>query len=408
MKTGVSSPTLRKVLDGDLCSGCGLCAGISGGAIAIEESAKGFNRPVQHRPVAKEIEAKINHCCPGSAVAGWHDSERCHPYWGPALSVDTGYSTDPELRFKASSGGILSALLGHALGAGLVDEVVQIAANPSAPTRNVLKRNMDQRMIEESAGSRYAPSSPLENVAELLDEDRRFAFIGKPCDVSALRRLAEMDRRVNESFPIMLSFFCGGIPSTAGTDQILEDLQVEKSDLARFTYRGDGWPGNATALRKDGTSASMSYAESWGGRLSSRVQFRCKICPDAVGGAADIACADAWFGDEAGYPSFEETDGRSLVIARSETGRALLSQAVSAGRISLQSAPLSDVDRMQPFQAKRKRLIASRVAALVATFQPRPQYRGVCVASAARRAGVPEAAKSFLGMVRRILTGRKG
>ena len=30
-----ASPTLRRVLSGDLCSGCGLCAGVSGGAVDV-------------------------------------------------------------------------------------------------------------------------------------------------------------------------------------------------------------------------------------------------------------------------------------------------------------------------------------------------------------------------------------
>ena len=55
----------------------------------------------------------------------------------------------------------------------------------------------------------------------------------------------------------------------------------------------------------------MSYADSWGAHLSKHVQFRCKICPDAVGGVADIACADAWYGGDSGYPQFDEAAGRS-------------------------------------------------------------------------------------------------
>ena len=50
----------------------------------------------------------------------------------------------------------------------------------------------------------------------------------------------------------------------------------------------------------------MSYAQSWGEILTKHVQFRCKVCPDGSGGFADVACADAWYGDERGYPSFEE------------------------------------------------------------------------------------------------------
>ena len=301
---------------------------------------------------------------------------------------------------------MISALLAYALESGLVDEVIQIGA-AGDPTRTAVRRSSSGGEVAASAGSRYSPSSPLAFVGALLEERKRFAFVGKPCDVSALRRLGEVDARVAERFPIILSFFCGGIPSHRGTDQILDDLGVAKADLAGFKYRGDGWPGFATATRRDGTSERMSYAESWGGRLSKHVQFRCKICPDAVGGVADIACADAWYGDESGYPQFEETDGRSLVIARSAAGSALIEGARAAGRIALDPCPLRDIDRMQPSQARRKRLILSRVAALAATLQPWPDYRGVAVPAAARKAGAGETLKSFLGMGRRIVMGKR-
>ena len=402
----VTSPTLKRVLAGDLCSGCGLCAGVSGGAITIEESPKGYNRPVQHAPISEKAERAIAGGCPGSAVAPWSENTDCDPFWGPHRSISTGYSTDSDLRFQASSGGMISALLQHAIESGLVDEVIQIGAADD-PTRTAVRRSASGGEVAASAGSRYSPSSPLAFVGALLDEDRRFAFVGKPCDVSALRQLGTIDPRVAQRFPIILSFFCGGIPSHRGTQQILDDLGVAKADLAGFKYRGDGWPGFATATRRNGSTERMSYADSWGGRLSKHVQFRCKICPDAVGGAADIACADAWYGDESGYPQFEETDGRSLVIARTEAGAALIESARAAGRIETEPCPLRDIDLMQPSQARRKRLIASRVAALAVTAQPWPDYRGVAVATAARRAGVGETLKSFLGMGRRIVMGKR-
>jgi coenzyme F420 hydrogenase subunit beta len=407
MKAAISSPTLKKVIGGDLCSGCGLCAGVSGGAVTIEESARGYNRPFQHAELSAEAERRVHHCCPGSAVAKWPTGPETDPYWGPCRSISTGHAADPELRFAASSGGMISALLSHALESGLVEEVVQIRADPDDPTRTTVARSRTAADVAASAGSRYSPSSPLEHVEELLDDGRRYAFIGKPCDVSALRRLGEIDPRVAERIPIMLSFFCGGIPSHSGTQQILDDLGVHKGELADFRYRGDGWPGYATAIRADGSAERMSYADSWGGRLSKHVQFRCKICPDAIGGVADIACADAWFGDESGYPLFEETDGRSLVIARSEAGSALLADAAASGRVVLEPAALDDIALMQPSQARRKRLILSRVAALGATLQPRPDFSGVATVAAARRAGIGETVKSFLGMARRIVMRRR-
>ena len=113
-------------------------------------------------------------------------------------------------------------------------------------------------------------------------------------------------------------------------------LGVEPADLTAFRYRGNGWPGRATATARDGRVAHMSYEESWGGYLSKEVQFRCKICPDAVGGVADIACADAWYGGETGYPTFEELDGRSLIMSRTARGQTVLDNAVADKAVAME------------------------------------------------------------------------
>ena len=156
----------------------------------------------------------------------------------------------------------------------------------------------------------------------------------------------------------------------------------------------------------DGVTAEMTYARSWG-HLSKDVQFRCKICPDAVGGVADIACADAWYGDDDGYPAFEEVDGRSLVIARTATGQMLLDEAIKAGAVKIERLDPAEIGRMQPGQAHRKRQVLARTLALPLVLRPFPRMKGLEVLAAARRAPVKELAWNFVGALRRAIMRRR-
>lgn len=406
----VGSPTVERVLAGRLCSGCGLCASLSGDGIVMDESS-GYARPVIGAGLTPEAEAAVAEACPGSRVAPWdgapwNDAPETHLWWGPYHDVSTGWATDAEVRHEASSGGALSGLLLYALESGRVDRVLEIAADPDRPTRNrtVWSRTRDE--VLAGAGSRYTASSPLADIDAALEQPGRFAFVGKPCDVSALRQLGRRDPRVAERVPLAFAFFCAGIPNHSGVDAILDDMGLGGETLESFRYRGQGWPGRARATTPDGRSAEMSYADSWGGRLSSRLQFRCKICPDAVGGVADVACADAWYGDEAGYPSFEEEAGRSLVVTRTRVGEDFVAEAVRAGALVRQPLPVDEIDAMQPGQANRKRLVRSRLTALDLTFKPKPQMQGLRVAEASRAADVRSKLKNTIGAVRRVATGR--
>ena len=401
------SPTLARVQRGKLCSGCGLCAAIAPRAMLMGVEAPGYARPAQFAALTPAQEADFAAACPALTIDEHPAPEAVDDaFWGPAIFTGTGFSTDPALRHQASSGGMISALLVHALASGLVDFVVQTGADADAPLANRTGASQTEGEIFAAAGSRYTASSPLADLETWLARPGRFAFVGKPCDVTALRARAAQDPRIDKQVPLMLAFFCAGIPSAAGTRRILDRLGVAEAEVAAFRYRGDGWPGFATATLKDGSTRRMSYADSWGDILSKEVQFRCKICPDAVGASADIACADAWYGDDRGYPSFDEQDGRSLVIARTPVGAALLAEARSAKRVETTPLATAEIFKMQPSQARRKRQIVSRLAALAVAGRPVPRYRGVGIWAAGLRENPFAHARSFGGLLRRIMQGR--
>lgn len=402
----MSSPTLDRVRRGQLCSGCGLCASIAGPAVAMTTVTPGYARPSQTAALTAAQESAIAVACPALVVDNRAEAPNGDPLWGPWFFTGTGYATDAALRHQASSGGVVSGLLVHALATGLVDFVVETAMDPAAPLGNRTVVARDREAVFAAAGSRYASSSPLAEIDRWLEMPGRFAFVGKPCDVSALRAYARIDPRVDAKVPLMLAFFCAGIPSGDGGRRLLAAIDAPADRVTAFRYRGDGWPGSAVATLDDGTTRRMTYHDSWGKILSKEIQFRCKICPDAVGGAADVACADAWYGDDKGYPSFAEQQGRSLVMTRTARGDALLTEAIAAGRIVAEPLEPAEIAKMQPSQARRKREMIARLAAVAVAGRPVPRYRGTGLFAAARQASLVSQLRSFAGLVRRFAQGR--
>lgn len=401
---GYSSQTLARVVPGELCSGCGACAGLAPEAVEMRVSEAGFLRPVETGPVPAAAEAAIAAACPGREVRQQRpEGRRDDPLWGPYLEMRTGHATDPELRYSGSSGGALSALLMHLLETGSVDAVIETGADPARPLGNRPLRARTRAEILAGAGSRYAPSAPLADLSALLGDERRFAFVGKPCDVSALRALERRDPRVAARFPYMISFFCAGVPSLAGAREILRGLGVEEGEVAAFRYRGEGWPGHAKARLHDGREARMSYADSWGGILSRHVQLRCRICPDGTGGAADVVCADAWETDARGYPVFEERDGVSLVVSRTQRGEALVRAAGSAGALALGPFDPAELAAIQPGQTGKRRYTLARTLGLRLLGRPAPRYRGFHLGRNALRAGPVANLRNLLGTMRRVV-----
>lgn len=394
-----------------LCSGCGLCAGIAGGSgspIVMHDTASGYRRPKVVGAVDADLALVIDAACPGANIR--HDpagfEAEYHPVWGPLITARLGWSSDAELRRNASSGGGLSGILVHLLASGDIDYVVQTAASPDSPVRNALAISTGRDDVFYAAGSRYAPSSPLEDIGARLDAPGRFAFVGKPCDVAGLRQLARRDPRVDEKVAVMIAFMCAGVPSYRGTSALLEAMGVaDEGEVESFRYRGDGWPGFATARLEDGTAFTMDYDTSWGRILNRHLQFRCKICPDGIGEFADIVCADGWHCDDAGNPLFDEQDGRSIMLTRTRRGEALLLRAAAAGDIVTMPLTPKALGHMQPFQARRKGMVLPRLAAMVLTGRRRPRFAHLELGRNTRLLGFRESLRSFVGTFRRLVAG---
>ncbi|WP_417807503.1 Coenzyme F420 hydrogenase/dehydrogenase, beta subunit C-terminal domain [Thioclava sp.] len=401
------SPALLRVAKGDLCAGCGLCAGLAPGRIKMEMTPPGFPRPVQTADLSGPQEAGITASCPGLGQSSARAGEGRDPLWGPYRQMVTGWAGDENLRFAGASGGALSALAAHLLISERVDGVIQIEADPANPTGNRTRISETAAQVGQAAGSRYAPSSPLVDLATYLTSGRRYAFIGKPCDCAALRALSLRDPAVARAFPVVLSFFCAGVPSAAGAQALLDTMGVPADQLAAFRYRGNGWPGRATATLQDGTTRDLDYHTAWGGVLAHHVQHRCKICADGTGVAADLVCADAWEADAKGYPLFDEAPGVSLIVARTRLGAEILAQAEAGGTVQTQPFDVANLAAIQPGQRERRRALFARLAALRLVARPVPVYVGMDLRACARQNPIARNLRNFAGTIRRAFSRPK-
>lgn len=392
---------LERIVESGYCTGCGLCAGLStSGAVEMKMSRSGHFRPlVIHREGIPDQEV-IDQVCPGIHLDLGNTDAEVDLLWGPLKMAATAHAVDPEVRHKGSSGGVISAIAIHLIESRTVDFVAQIAASETDPLANELQLSKSRGEILYAGGSRYGPSAPLATFNALLERGQRFALIGKPCDVAAIRQLARLDPRVNQLVKVMISFMCAGVPSQQGTHELLRELNIEREQVVAFRYRGEGWPGMARAVDRQGKAYEMDYGRSWGTILNKHLQFRCKICPDGTGEFADIVCADAWYGEN-GYPEFQERDGRSLVLARTERGAALLESVIKNDLVRVEGLDLQDLQTMQPYQAERKRFALSRLIGNWLRKGWGPKYRNLRVVECSIGGSLRSQVRNAVGTYRR-------
>jgi coenzyme F420 hydrogenase subunit beta len=314
-----------------------------------------------------------------------------------------GHSTDEEIRFRGSSGGAITALALYGLEAGGLEGVLHTAASTEDPIRNetVMSRSRDELL--RTAGSRYSPASPCERLDLIEQSAGQSMFIGKPCDVTAVNNICRIRPGLAEKVGLTVALFCAGTPSTNGTKKILEEMGLDPATrLESFHYRGQGWPGRATAVPTSGDSRSLSYEESWGAILTRHVQWRCRLCADHTGEFADVAVGDPWY-----RPPQDGEPGRSLIVARTRRGEEFVRAAIQGGFLSAEEREPQILVASQPNLLKTRGAVWGRRLGCRLTGAGVPQY--------ARLPTFPfwlselsfgEKVRSILGTIRRIILRR--
>jgi coenzyme F420 hydrogenase subunit beta len=394
---------IEDVVKLDLCVGCGICQAVAGkDCIKMHLNQDGFLRPM----VVGNYESwnVIEKVCPGIAVCHEKDLEGRSEsrLWGPLVDVKVGYAIDEMIRWHGSSGGAISAVLCYLLEQGYVDYVLQVGASSADPLKNQIYQSQNREDVIRCAGSRYAPAAPLTDVKRLLEQcDDRMAFVGKPCDVAALRAFLQLYPDLASKVFCMIAFLCAGTPSMHATEDMITFMGADPAKVMDLKYRGQGWPGQARVMTDDNAVYEMSYHDSWGKILGRQLQFRCKICADGDGQLADISCGDAWYIED-GSPDFTERPGRSLILCRTSQGQNIMQEAVKAGYLAVKPFSLQDVKVIQPYQVKRRRLVTSRLLAMLIAGGAFPRYRGFHLLYHATQASFKDNWRSFIGMLRRL------
>ena len=72
--------------------------------------------------------------------------------------------------------------------------------------------------------------------------------------------------------------------------EFLAGADVDMDALISFSYRGKGCPGPTRFEVVERRTVSVTHLDFWGeDERACSLSFRCKICPDGIGEAADIA-----------------------------------------------------------------------------------------------------------------------
>jgi coenzyme F420 hydrogenase subunit beta len=399
---------LTDVVDRQLCIGCGACAYLCPDVVALKDFPAEGIRPVVTGPPARAHEA-LAVCpvvqtdfgaLPGYPAADRLGDETFQQDWGQVLEVWEGHAADPDIRFKGSSGGALTALATFCIEKGGMAGVLHTGRHPEDPIRNQTRLSRTRAELMAAAGSRYSPASVCDGLGLVEQAPAPCAVIGKPGEIAALANTRRLRLQLDARVGVTMSFFCAETPPTGGTVALLKKMGVPPESVADLRYRGYGWPGHFAPTRQGDAEpcAKMTYAESWAFLQKFR-PWSVHLWPDGSGELADISCGDPWY---------EQPDGKnpgfSLVVVRTERGREIVRQAMQAGYLDLKPAEPWKLTRSQAGLAAKKGAVWGRLGAMRLFGLPVPRFTAANLGRCWLRLPLKEKLKSTVGTARRIFT----
>ncbi len=320
------------VVKSRLCCGCGACEAVCPHAAVTIVEGRHYNSAQVNESACVQCGLCLQ-ICPGALMRSGA-LQTPAPSDG-AIGYSLAWSNDDSNRRDAASGGLVTGLVRWLLDTGACDGAVLVAADENRPLHSRTTVATSGSQVESARGSRYLPASACRGLKYILSNPGNYVFVGKGCEVSALRKAQERLPVLRDRVKLAIGLFCAQTPDRDRTGEFLRRHGVDPEDVTGIQFRGGGWPGYFTATAGARVLLQLPYRDAWDFLAAGTCALACFLCGDGRAANADISVGDPWGMGKAGLAG----QGMSFVAARTSAGREILSQAAAAGAIAVTSAP---------------------------------------------------------------------
>ncbi len=367
-----------------MCIGCGVCVLATRGSVTLASLPGGAFLPVLDDADDAALE-RASRVCPFSddsldesvlaetLFGGLPEDD----FVGRHLTTYAGRVRDHASRLRSSSGGLTTWLVRELLREEQVDAVIHV--RPASPPGAMFEYRISttEMEIDSAKRSHYSAASLRDLVNDLGADGRRFAFIGVPCIVRAMRSVERLEPGIAD-VRFHVGLVCGHMKSPAYGLALAWQAGISPEKCVSVDFRVKV-PGRESsdydfAARGDrGTSVSVRSADllgtNWGHAMFQ--PNACNYCDDVFAETADVVLGDAWLPEYRG-----DWMGTNVIVTRNAEIDAILRDGRDRGEIELESLDLVSVRESQAGNYRHRRTgLAVRLKDDERAGRPAPRKR---------------------------------
>jgi len=374
-RVGAETIKYRNVCDvivpGNLCVGCGICAGICPeSALQIVWNNYGEYVPVEQAGRCTECGLCLNVCPFWNQQINEIDLAKAefenitgikhNPVTGFYLDLYAGYSKVDDHRINAASGGLTTWLLETLLKGKIINRVCCVT--PCVGPDTLFRYNVVDSVedIRKASKSVYYPVELSKIIPQILNLNGKCAVVGLPCVLKGIRLAISHNKKLGDKIAVLIGLVCGQLKSkyfaeylctlTGGdpSELVSASFRVKDSRRHHLDHRFEFTCGSGDNTVKGHIYQSEGMSWLWGHdcfKLNA-----CNFCDDIT---AEVA--DATFGDAIAEDYSYGNRGGNFAIVRSPLVNKILQQGADLGQLVLDRVSEQAVLERQRDLVKQKR-----------------------------------------------------
>ena len=331
----------KEVIEPGLCTQCGSCVGLAQGKLAFREK---HSIPIPHLeskdsdlPESCRLACPARHCSYVELNRSTFGELPSNWLTGRVIKARIGFSKSEKIRRNGASGGAITSILLHLLKSQKISGAICLKMGAPVPylAKPIIARTPEE--IIACSQSVYSVTPVNTILSEINENEGPLAYVGLPDQVASIRKLQHEGHPSVKNIRYVIGPYVGTQMYFESIRSFLRSHGVHsEKEIVDLRYRDGEWPGNLRITLRNGRVLKAEKFH-YNYLIPFYITESSLQAVDFSNELTDISVGDAW------SPKHEkERKGFSVILTRSESGEAIVTEMIDQGLLSAEEISIDD------------------------------------------------------------------